>query len=150
MKEIIWSLIATSTIAAGIVLVVVGNNKKVNGQGNLPMIISGWVIFIASIIASIVGIVIGIKTSEVSAGTFLLTGVIPVFIILGCIAALGLGIANLVKGYQKREDGSQNKGKIIGGWALLILALLLVITIIATLSFVFNQQSSQAEPVRFM
>ena len=150
MKEIIWSLIATSTIAAGIVLVVVGNNKKVNGQGNLPMIISGWVIFIASIIASIVGIVIGIKTSEVSAGTFLLTGVIPFFIILGCIAVLGLGIANLVKGYQKREDGSQNKGKIIGGWALLILALLLVITIIATLSFVFNQQSSKAEPVRFM
>ena len=150
MKEIIWSLVATSTIAAGIVLVVIGNNKKVNGQGNLPMIISGWVIFIASIIASIVGLVIGIKTSEVSAGTFLLTGVIPFFIILGCIAALGLGIANLVKGYQKREDGSQNKGKIIGGWALLILALLLVITIIATLSFVFNQQSSRAEPVRFM
>lgn len=150
INEIIWSIIATASLAAGIVLVVIGNNKKVNGQGNLPMIISGWVIIVVTTIASIVGLIIGINSSEVSAGTFLLTAVIPVLILFGFIFALGLGVANLVKGYQKREDGSQNKGKIISGWALLTLALLLVFTIVVALSFVFNQQSSQAEPVRFM
>ena len=150
MKEIIWSLVATASLAAGIVLVIIGNKKNQYDEINLPMTIIGWVIIVATAIASIVGLIVGINASEVSAGTFLLTAVIPVIILFGFIFALGLGIANLVKGYQKRPDGSQNTGKIISGWALLILAILLVLAIVIALSFVFNQQSSRAEPVRFM
>lgn len=150
INEIIWSIIATASLVAGIVLVVIGNNKKVNGQGNLPMIISGWVIIVVTTIASIVGLIIGINSSEVSAGTFLLTTVIPVLILFGFIFALGLGVANLVKGYEKNGDGSRNNSKIISGWALLIIAIVLVLALVITISFVFNQQSGKGEPVRFM
>ena len=113
MKEMIWSLVAAASLAAGIVLVVIGNKKNQYGKVNLPMVIIGWVVIIATIIASIIGIIVGINSSEASAGTFLLTAVVPVFILLGFVVTLGLGIANLVKGYQKRQDGSQNTGKII-------------------------------------
>ena len=139
-------------IPDGILLVCFGSKKRKDGSFNKPMLISGWVVIGATIVATIASIVFNylFGDSDITVGTYLLTFTMPFVIIVGFIAAIALGITNLVKGYEKSEDGSRNNGKIISGWALLIIGIVLVLALAITISFVFNQQSGKSEPVRFM
>lgn len=139
-------------IPGGILLVSFGGRKKTDGSFNKPMLISGWIVIGATIVATIASVVFNylFGDSDVSVDTYLLTFTMPFVIIVGFIAAIALGITNLVKGYEKNGDGSRNNSKIISGWALLIIAIVLVLVLVITISFVLNQQSGQGEPVRFM
>lgn len=150
MLEISLSLIAAFLIGGGITLVCVGGRKKTNSYGNKPMMIAGWIIIGVTIVASFVGLAIDFAFGELSFGTFLLVTTMPTILIVGFVLAIGFGIACLVKGYEKNEDGARKTSQIITGWALLILAIVLVLAVIITLSLVFNQQSGHSEPVRFM
>jgi hypothetical protein len=71
--------------------------------------------------------------------------------LIGFIIAIGVGVGNLIKGYEKDKEGKVNTNKIIAGWALLILSILLVLAIVIPLTIVFDQQSSgDANEIRFM
>lgn len=139
-------------IPVGILLVSFGGRKRTDGSFNKPMLISGWIVIGATVVATIASIVLNylFGDSDITVGAYLLTFTMPFVIIVGFIAAIALGITNLVKGYEKNGDGIRNSGRIISGWALLIIAILLVLALVITISFVFNQQSGQGEPVRFM
>ena len=139
-------------IPGGILLVSFGGRKRKDGSFSKPMLISGWIVIGAAIAATIASVVLNylFGDSDVSVGTYLLTFTMPFVIIVGFIAAIALGITNLVKGYEKNEDGTRNSGRIISGWALLIIGIVLVLALVITISFVFNQQSGKGEPVRFM
>lgn len=146
MEHLYFILLASSLIAGGILLIVFGNKKQ-----NKTMTILGWIITIATTIASIVGIILYHELGEYSFAISLLVVAGPGIIVVGFIVTLGLSIANLVKGYEKDANGNRNQSKIIAGWALLILAILLILAVVIPLTFIFDQQSSSsANNIRFM
>ena len=146
MEIIVCVLIGAIFIAAGIVLIVIGDRKKLK-----PMLIWGWVVSIAAAIGTIAGTILLAGMGEVSLTSAFITYAFPALMIIGFVVAIGLGIGNLIKGYQKDQDGKLNTSKIITGWALLILAILLVLAVVIPLTIVFDQQSSSdANEIRFM
>ena len=146
MEIAICVLFGAIFIAAGIVLIVIGDRKKLK-----PMLIWGWVVTIAATIGTIVGTILLAGMGEVSLTSAFITYAFPALMFVGFIVAIGLGIGNLIKGYQKDQDGKLNTSKIITGWALLILAILLVLAVVIPLTIVFDQQSSSgANEIRFM
>ena len=146
MEIIVCVLIGAIFIAAGIVLIVIGDRKKLK-----PMLIWGWVVTIAAAIGTIAGTILLAGMGEVSLTSAFITYAFPALMIIGFVVAIGLGIGNLIKGYQKDQDGKLNTSKIITGWALLILAILLVLAVVIPLTIVFDQQSSSdANEIRFM
>ena len=146
MEIAVCVLIGAIFIAAGIALIVVGDRKKLK-----PMLIWGWVVSIAAAIGTIAGTILLAGMGEVSLTSAFITYAFPALMIVGFVVAIGLGVANLIKGYQKDQDGKLNTSKIITGWALLILAILLVLAVVIPLTIVFDQQSSSdANEIRFM
>lgn len=146
MEIAICVLIGAIFIAAGIVLIVIGDRKKLK-----PMLIWGWVVTIAAAIGTIAGTILLAGMGEVSLTSAFITYAFPALMFIGFVVAIGLGVANLIKGYQKDQDGKLNTSKIITGWALLILAILLVLAVVIPLTIVFDQQSSSdANEIRFM
>lgn len=146
MEIAICVIIGAIFIAAGIVLIVIGDRKKLK-----PMLIWGWVVTIAAAIGTIAGTILLAGMGEVSLTSAFITYAFPALMFVGFIVAIGLGIGNLIKGYQKDQDGKLNTSKIITGWALLILAILLVLAVVIPLTIVFDQQSSSdANEIRFM
>ena len=146
MEIIVCVLIGAIFIAASIVLIVIGDRKKLK-----PMLIWGWVVTIAAAIGTIAGTILLAGMGEVSLTSAFITYAFPALMFIGFVVAIGLGIGNLIKGYQKDQDGKLNTSKIITGWALLILAILLVLAVIIPLTIVFDQQSSSdANEIRFM
>ena len=146
MEIIVCVLIGAIFIAAGIVLIVIGDRKKLK-----PILIWGWVVTIAAAIGTIVGTILLAGMGEMSLTSAFITYAFPALMFIGFVVAIGLGVANLIKGYQKDQDGKLNTSKIITGWALLILAILLVLAVIIPLTIVFDQQSSSdANEIRFM
>ena len=146
MEIISCILISAAVIAAGIILIVIGGQRKLR-----PMMIWGWVLTIAGTITAIVGTILFAGLGHESLTTAFITYAFPALMFIGFVVAIGLGVGNLVKGYQKDQDGNLNNNKIIAGWALLILAIVLVLAIVIPLTIVFDQQSSgDANPIRFM
>ena len=146
MEIIVCILIGAIFIAAGIVLIVIGDRKKLK-----LMLIWGWVVTIAAAIGTIVGTILFAGLGEQSLTSAFITYAFPALMFIGFVVAIGLGVGNLVKGYQKDQDGNLNTNKIIAGWALLILAIVLVLAVVIPLTIVFDQQSSSdANEIRFM
>ena len=146
MEIIVCILIGAALITAGVMLVINGGKRQ-----QKPMLIGGWVLTIAAIVGTIVGVILFAGLGEQSLATAFITYAFPALMLIGFVVAIGLGVGNLVKGYQKDQDGNLNTNKIIAGWALLILAILLVLAVVIPLTIVFDQQSSSdANEIRFM
>ena len=146
MEIIVCILIGAALITAGVMLVINGGKRQ-----QKPMLIGGWVLTIAAIVGTIVGVILFAGLGEQSLTSAFITYAFPALMFIGFVVAIGLGVGNLVKGYQKDQDGNLNTNKIIAGWALLILAIVLVLAIVIPLTIVFDQQSSgDANPIRFM
>ena len=146
MEIIVCILIGAALITAGVMLVINGGKRQ-----QKPMLISGWVLTIAAIVGTIVGVILFAGLGEQSLTSAFITYAFPALMFIGFVVAIGLGVGNLVKGYQKDQDGNLNNNKIIAGWALLILAIVLVLAIVIPLTIVFDQQSSgDANEIRFM
>lgn len=146
MEIIVCILIGAALITAGVVLVINGGKRQ-----QKPMLIGGWVLTIAAIVGTVVGVILFAGLGEQSLTSAFITYAFPALMFIGFVVAIGLGVGNLVKGYQKDQDGNLNTNKIIAGWALLILAIVLVLAIVIPLTIVFDQQSSgDANEIRFM
>ena len=146
MEIIVCILIGAALITAGVMLVINGGKRQ-----QKPMLIGGWVLTIAAIVGTVVGVILFAGLGEQSLTSAFITYAFPALMFIGFVVAIGLGVGNLVKGYQKNQDGNLNTNKIIAGWALLILAIVLVLAIVIPLTIVFDQQSSgDANPIRFM
>ena len=146
MEIIVCILIGAALITAGVMLVINGGKRQ-----QKPMLIGGWVLTIAAIVGTIVGVILFAGLGEQSLTSAFITYAFPALMFIGFVVAIGLGVGNLVKGYQKDQDGNLNANKIIAGWALLILAIVLVLAIVIPLTIVFDQQSSgDANEIRFM
>ncbi len=146
MEIIVCILIGAALITAGVMLVINGGKRQ-----QKPMLISGWVLTIAAIVGTVVGVILFAGLGEQSLTSAFITYAFPALMFIGFVVAIGLGVGNLVKGYQKDQDGNLNTNKIIAGWALLILAIVLVLAIVIPLTIVFDQQSSgDANEIRFM
>jgi len=146
MEIIVCILIGAALITAGVMLVINGGKRQ-----QKPMLIGGWVLTITAIVGTIVGTILFAGLGEQSLATAFITYAFPALMFIGFVVAIGLGVGNLVKGYQKDQDGNLNTNKIIAGWALLILAIILVLAIVIPLTIVFDQQSSgDANEIRFM
>ena len=146
MEIIVCILIGAALITAGVMLVINGGKRQ-----QKPMLIGGWVLTIAAIVGTIVGVILFAGLGEQSLATAFITYAFPALMFIGFVVAIGFGVGNLVKGYQKDQDGNLNNNKIIAGWALLILAIVLVLAIVIPLTIVFDQQSSgDANEIRFM
>ena len=146
MEIIVCILIGAALITAGVMLVINGGKRQ-----QKPMLIGGWVLTIAAIVGTIVGVVLFAGLGEQSLTSAFITYAFPALMFIGFVVAIGLGVGNLVKGYQKDQDGNLNTNKIIAGWSLLILAIFLVLAIVIPLTIVFDQQSSgDANEIRFM
>ncbi len=146
MEIIVCILIGAALITAGVMLVINGGKRQ-----QKPMLIGGWVLTIAAIVGTVVGVILFAGLGEQSLTSAFITYAFPALMFIGFVVAIGLGVGNLVKGYQKDQDGNLNTNKIIAGWALLILAIVLVLAIVIPLTIVFDQQSSgDANEIRFM
>ena len=146
MEIIVCILIGAALITAGVMLVINGGKRQ-----QKPMLIGGWVLTITAIVGTIVGVILFAGLGEQSLTSAFITYAFPALMFIGFVVAIGLGVGNLVKGYQKDQDGNLNANKIIAGWALLILAIVLVLAIVIPLTIVFDQQSSgDANEIRFM
>lgn len=146
MEIIVCILIGAALITAGVILVINGGKRQ-----QKPMLIGGWVLTIAAIVGTVVGVILFAGLGEQSLTSAFITYAFPALMFIGFVVAIGLGVGNLVKGYQKDQDGNLNTNKIIAGWALLILAIVLVLAIVIPLTIVFDQQSSgDANEIRFM
>ena len=146
MEIIVCILIGAALITAGIMLVINGGKRQ-----QKPMLIGGWVLTIAAIVGTIVGVILFAGLGEQSLTSAFITYAFPALMFIGFVVAIGLGVGNLIKGYQKDQDGKLNTSKIITGWALLILAIVLVLAVVIPLTIVFDQQSSSdANEIRFM
>lgn len=146
MEIVVCILIGAALITAGVMLVINGGKRQ-----QKPMLIGGWVLTIAAIVGTIVGVILFAGLGEQSLTSAFITYAFPALMFIGFVVAIGLGVGNLVKGYQKDQDGNLNTNKIIAGWALLILAIVLVLAIVIPLTIVFDQQSSgDANEIRFM
>ena len=146
MEIIVCILIGAALITAGVMLVINGGKRQ-----QKPMLIGGWVLTIAAIVGTVVGVILFAGLGEQSLTSAFITYAFPALMFIGFVVAIGLGVGNLIKGYQKDQDGNLNNNKIIAGWALLILAIVLVLAIVIPLTIVFDQQSSgDANEIRFM
>ena len=146
MEIIVCILIGAALITAGVMLVINGGKRQ-----QKPMLIGGWVLTITAIVGTVVGVILFAGLGEQSLTSAFITYAFPALMFIGFVVAIGLGVGNLVKGYQKDQDGNLNTNKIIAGWALLILAIVLVLAIVIPLTIVFDQQSSgDANEIRFM
>ena len=146
MEIIVCILIGAALITAGVMLIINGGKRQ-----QKPMLISGWVLTITAIVITIVGTILFAGLGEQSLTSAFITYAFPALMFIGFVVAIGLGVGNLVKGYQKDQDGKLNTSKIITGWALLILSILLVLAVVIPLTIVFDQQSSSdANEIRFM
>ena len=146
MEIIVCILIGAALITAGVMLIINGGKRQ-----QKPMLIGGWVLTITAIVITVVGTILFAGLGEQSLTSAFITYAFPALMFIGFVVAIGLGVGNLVKGYQKDQDGKLNTSKIITGWALLILAILLVLAVVIPLTIVFDQQSSSdANEIRFM
>ena len=146
MEIIVCILIGAALITAGVILVINGGKRQ-----QKPILIGGWVLTITAIVGTVVGVILFAGLGEQSLTSAFITYAFPALMFIGFVVAIGLGVGNLVKGYQKDQDGNLNTNKIIAGWALLILAIVLVLAIVIPLTIVFDQQSSgDANEIRFM
>ena len=146
MEIIVCILIGAALITAGIMLVINGGKRQ-----QKPMLIGGWVLTITAIVITVVGTILFAGLGEQSLTSAFITYAFPALMFIGFVVAIGLGVGNLIKGYQKDQDGKLNTSKIITGWALLILAIVLVLAVVIPLTIVFDQQSSSdANEIRFM
>ncbi len=118
MEIIVCILVGTALITAGVMLVINGGKRQ-----QKPMLIGGWVLTVAAIVGTIVGVILFSGLREQSLTTAFITYAFPALMLIGFVVAIGLGVGNLVKGYQKDQDGNVNNNKIIAVWARLILSM---------------------------
>lgn len=145
-------LMSILLIGFSIFMINFGGKKGNNGKINMPVIIVGWVLLVLTVIASIVGLILYISESGGYFGTILFTIISPIFIIIGVVVILIIGISSLMEGYRKNQEGQRDKSTIIRGWSMLALSILTLTAIIVTLVILFiNYSNSRGDtPVRFM
>ena len=145
-------LVAIFVFIMGFIFIKCGSNKKKKDKHLLPLVIVGWVLDIASVVGSIALFILFIGASSGITGTMIFLFASPIFIIVGFIAFISVGINCITDGYRKDKDDITRKQSIVKGWAVLILGILIMVAIIVTLSILLTNYSNyrNEHPVRFM
>ena len=145
--------LAAIVLFLGILFINYGSNKKKKEDKKLlPLIIVGWVLLISAITGSIALIVLYIGSSSGITGTLIFMFLSPLFILGGFIACLVVSANSLQAAYKKPKDDVTRKQSIVKGWALLVLAILIIVAVAVTLSILLTNYSNYRNdhPVRFM
>ena len=144
-------LLAAFIFVLSIIFIKYGSNKK-KDKHLFPLVIVGWVLLITSIVGSITLLILYIGSTGGILGTYIFIFLSPLFVLCGFIACLVVGINSLQSAYCKPKDDITRKQSILRGWALLILAILVIAAIAITLSILLTNYSNyrNEHPVRFM
>lgn len=139
-------------IAIGILLINFGKKAPEKSKKSVAQSIVGWALVVLTIIGLTTGLILWINADGGITGTWIFAIISPLFIIAGMIICLSIGIASLIDGYRKDKNGNRDTSRIVQGWFLLILVVLLLTAIITTLAVLFNNYSMSRgdEPVRMM
>ena len=144
--------LAAIVLILGIIFIKYGTNKKKKDKHLLPLIIVGWVMVITSIVGSVALFILYIGSSSGITGTLIFMFLSPLFILGGFIACLVVSANSLQSAYKKPKEDATRKQSIVRGWALLTLAILIIVVVAVTLSILLTNYSNyrNEHPVRFM
>lgn len=117
-------------------------NKKHTGKSSLGLILAGWILITLSIIGFIIAFLVFLNYSSGMTGLLLFIVLSPLVILGGTIFLLTYGLASLIKGCKRDNDGHVNKEAIIRGAFLVFLAVALIVTIIVSMSILLEIQSN--------
>ena len=117
-------------------------NKKRTGKSSLGLILAGWILIVLSLIGFVVAFLVFLNYSSGMGGLILFIILSPLVIFGGTTFLLAYGLASLLKGCKRDNDGHINKEAIIGGAFLVFLAVALVVTIIVSMTILLEIQSS--------
>ena len=139
-----FSLFAAAILVFVAVVLFITNkiNKKDKGKDNLVKVILGWSFVATAIIGIIVAFLLYVNESTGTFGILMILILCPLFVVAGFIAMLSCGIANLIEGNRKDENGQKNKALVVKGSFLTGMALAIVATIIVTFAILFATGSS--------
>jgi len=142
---------AAIVFAIGLALLIANKVKKKNtGKSNLPLILIGWILIATALIGAVIATIISTFDTSGTIGVFLLIGIGGLFIFMGLIVFLGIGISSLVEGIKRDESGKRNKEAIVRGATLLFLAIAVLVTVIVTFAIMMYIESNKEKPVRMM
>ena len=145
-------LIALVLFVLGIVFINYGSNRNKKDKHLLPLIIVGWVLVIATIVGSIALLILFIGADQGITGTMFFLLLSPVVIFAGLVACFATALNSLQSAYRKPKDDVTRKQSIVKGWALLALAILIIVALVVSLSILLTNYSNyrNEHPVRFM
>ena len=128
----------------GLALLIANKVKKKNtGKSNLPLILIGWILIAAALIGAVIATIISTFDTSGTIGVFLLIGIGGLFIFMGLIVFLGIGISSLVDGLRKDKNGNINKEGAVRGATLLVLAVAILITVVVTILIMLQIESNK-------
>ena len=146
MSEFYFYLcLLAAAILATIAIVLLAHNKikkKETGKDNLAKLIVGWSLIAITIIGLIIAFLSYIEDSSGGFGLIMVMLLCPLFVIGGFISMLSYGIASLIEGSRKDENGQRNKSLMVKGSFLLGMSLAIVTTIIVTFAVLFATGAS--------
>lgn len=136
----------------GLSFIIFASSAKKTGKNLLALTIVGWTLFALSIVGSVTLFVLFINENGGEFGLYLFIFISPLFFLVGIIICLAIGISSLTDGYQKNKEGMRDHSKIVRGWALLTLSILVIAAIVITLTILLTQYANyhNEHPVRFM
>ena len=128
-------------ISVGILLINLGKRAPEKSKKGVAQSIVGWALVVLTIVGLTTGLILWINADGGITGTWIFAFVSPIFILTGMIICLSVGISSLIEGYTKDKNGNRDTSRIVQGWFLLILVILLLTAVITTLAILFNDYS---------
>ena len=128
-------------ISVGILLINLGKRAPEKSKKGVAQSIVGWALVVLTIVGLTTGLILWINADGGITGTWIFAIVSPLFILTGMIICLSVGISSLIEGYTKDKNGNRDTSRIVQGWFLLILVILLLTAVITTLAILFNDYS---------
>ena len=142
---------AATFFIIGVGLLIVNRiKKKDTGKSDLPLILVGWSLVAIALIGAIIATIISTFETTGTTGVILLIALGGIFIVIGLILFLGLGISSLLEGCRKDKNGMRNKEEIVRGATFLFLAVAVAVTVIVTIAIMMHIESNKEKPVRMM
>ena len=115
MEIIVCILIGAALITAGVMLIINGGKRQ-----QKPMLIGGWVLTIAAIVGTIVGVILFAGLGKQSLTSAFITYAFPAMMLIGFIIAIGVGVGNLldevIKHFPKQEAVFDDGEVLINGY----------------------------------
>lgn len=142
---------AATFFIIGVGLLIVNRiKKKDTGKSDLPLILVGWSLIAIALIGAIIATIISTFETTGTTGVILLIALGGIFIVIGLILFLGLGVSSLLEGCRKDKNGMRSKEEIVRGATFLFLAVAVAITVIVTIAIMMHIESNKEKPVRMM